>query len=103
MRRRAGAPALLLLLSAVAQALLLHAYRYELAALARGSTALFPPYALPLLLAPSAVGIAGCLAARALRRRGSAWAGPVLLAAFALLLLGAGAALHVTLHPLDLG
>jgi len=94
---------LLLLLGIVAQGLLINSYRHDLLALARGRTGLLPPSLLPLFVTPIVLGVAGAMAAGALRRRRSAWAWPVAVIPLLILLLWYAAALYVTLNPLDLG
>ena len=89
---------LLLLLGLLGQGLMAYAFRYELAAMARGDLGGSMPELLAFLT-PALLGCGGAVLGAALRRRGSAWAWPVVAVPLLLLSLGLAGALYFTLYP----
>jgi hypothetical protein len=94
-----NATRLLVLLGIAAQLILVFGFWHELAALSRGYTGGLPPEAALLFLVPSILGLGGAAAARALHRRGSGWAWPVLAVPLIILGMGYGAALYLVIYP----
>lgn len=94
---------LLACLGVLAQVILIYSYRYELSALLQGHPQLLPLEVLPLFFSPIVLGLGGAAVAGALQRRGSAWAWPAVALPILILVLWYGAALYVTINPLDLG
>jgi hypothetical protein len=94
-----NATRLLVLLGIAAQLIVVYGFWHELSALSRGYTGGLPPEAAPLFLLPTILGFGGAAAARALHRRGSGWAWPVLVVPLIILMMVHGAALYLAIYP----
>jgi len=89
---------LLLLLGLLGQGLMAYAFRSELVAMARGDLGGSVPELLAFLT-PALLGCGGAVLGTALRRRGSAWAWPVVAVPLLLLALGLAGTVYLTFYP----